>query len=258
MHGRNFCSGILLVFVLIIGISGFQKTGNTSRDWKGFTSTLSDQPENHKPVVKITEPVKNSIYPWDKQIPYSIEVSDSEDGESKYEEIPVNEVFVRVKFARDEKTAAVYLNKKKFDDTLALSEMMVSNCFNCHAVKTKLAGPSFQEISIRYPLSKANLDRLVNHIKNGSTGIWGTEVMPRHPELTDSAIIRMIKWISAFSNNPGLNYFVGLKGNLILNRPAKEITGGIIIVSAFYTDHGTAANPDRKITGADHLLIRAR
>ena len=90
--------------------------------------------------------------------------------------------------------------------------MIVSNCFNCHAVKTKLAGPSFQEISIRYPMSNTNLTSLINHIKNGSTGIWGTEVMPTHPELTDQNLRRMVQWISAYSNDPGLNYFIGLKG----------------------------------------------
>jgi cytochrome c len=258
MHVRNFCSGIFLIFGLLTGISGFQKSANTDKDRNRIIPTPGDQSENHKPAVKITEPVNNSINPWNQQIPYSIEVSDSEDGESKYQEISTNEVFVRLKFERDDKTAAAYLNKKKSDDTLGLNGMIVSNCFNCHAVKTKLAGPSFQEISIRYPLSKTNLDLLVKHIKNGSTGIWGTEAMPRHPELTDSAILRMIKWISAYSNDPGLNYFIGLKGNLILNKPAKNISRGIFIVSAFYTDHGIAANPDRKITGSGHLLIRAR
>jgi len=258
MQVRNFCSGIFLVSGSIIGISGFQNTSNSDKDKNGNISTLRAQSDNHKPAVKITEPVKNSIYPWNKQIPYAIEVSDPEDGDSKYQEILTNEVFVRLKFERDDRTAAVYLNKKKYEDTVALNGMIVSNCFNCHAVKSKLAGPSFQEITIRYPLSKTNLEQLVKHIKNGSTGIWGTEVMPRHPELTDSAIIRMIRWISAFSNDPGLNYFIGLKGNLILNKPAKNISRGIFIVSAFYTDHGTATNPERKITGADNLLIQAR
>jgi cytochrome c len=258
MHVRNLCPGIFCVLGSIIGISGFQNKEYTNKERNGFISTQRDQPGNHKPAVKITDPVKNSVYTWNKQVPYSIEVSDPEDGESKYQEIQSSEVFVRLKFERDNRAAAAYLNKKKYDDTLALNGMIVSNCFNCHAVKTKLAGPSFQEISIRYPLSNTNLDRLVNHIKNGSTGIWGTEVMPRHPELTDSAITRMIKWISAFSNDPGLNYFIGLQGNLVLNKPAKNISGGIFIVSAFYTDHGTAENPDQKITGADHLLIGAR
>jgi hypothetical protein len=107
-------------------------------------------------------------------------------------------------------------------------------------------------------LTNANLDRLVNHVKNGSAGIWGTEVMPRHPELTDSIVIQMIKWIYAFSNDPGLNYFVGLRGNLTLDKPAKNLSGGIFIISAFYTDHGTVENPAGKITGADHLMIRVR
>jgi cytochrome c len=257
MRTSGFCSGIFFL-LLISGMSGFQNADNTDKYRNGDISVRKTRSENHKPVVKIIEPIKNSVYHWNRQVPYTIDVSDSEDGDSKYQEISPNEVFIRLKFARDEMAAAAYLNQKKFRDTLSVNGMIYSNCFNCHAVKAKLAGPSFQEIINRYPLTNANLVRLVNHVKNGSAGIWGNEAMPRHPELTDSAITQMIKWIYAFSNDPGLNYFVGLKGNLTLDKPAKNLSGGIFIISAFYTDHGTVANPAGKITGADHLMIRVR
>lgn len=213
---------------------------------------------NHAPVVKIRQPSQNAVYAWNSLVPYSIEITDPEDGDSKFEEIASNEVMVKLKFVRDPIKAAEYLKQKKFSDTTGLSGMLISNCFNCHSVKTKLAGPAFQEIAIRYTASEINRHQLVNHIKNGSSGVWGKETMPSHPELTDSVAGQMVKWILNYANDPGLNYFTGLKGVLPLNKPLKSSSKGIYIVMAFYTDHGTADFGDKRITGSDHLTIKVK
>src|SRR5881275_194376 len=50
--------------------------------------------ENHTPVVKITSPANNGSYTAGAQIHYSINVSDKEDGESKYDEIDAKQVLI--------------------------------------------------------------------------------------------------------------------------------------------------------------------
>src|ERR1700676_1715764 len=215
---KGLHAGFLISSVVLIGFS-------VCPDSQVFSKPGSPIPKfnlqipNHAPVVKIIQPNKNAVYISNSLVPYSIEVSDAEDGESKYQEIQSAEVLVKIKYVAGAVKASAYLKQKKSGDSVAVMSMLVSNCFNCHAVKTKLAGPSFLDISKRYENTISNRTQLVNHIQKGSTGIWGKEVMPTHPELTDTVARLMVKWIMTYANDPGLNYFVGLQGVLPLNKP---------------------------------------
>jgi cytochrome c len=219
---------------------------------------LIGQTPNHAPVIRITQPANHLVCIWGSQVQYSVEVSDTEDGESKYQEIQSAEVLVRLKYAENSVQASAYLKQKKFNDTAGLMNMMVSNCFSCHGFKTKLAGPSFQDISKKYPNTSSIREQLENHILTGSTGIWGKEVMPTHPELNAEFAQKMVQWILAYANDPGLNYFVGLQGVLPLNKPKANIHSGVFIVTAFYTDHGTADFPKRRITGSGQSILKMK
>jgi cytochrome c len=216
------------------------------------------QTPNHAPVIRIAQPVNHSVCTWGSQVPYAVEVSDTEDGESKYQEIQSAEVLVRLKYEENSVQASAYLKLKKFNDTTGLMNMMVSNCFSCHGFKNKLSGPSFQDICKKYPNSSSTREQLENHILTGSTGIWGKEVMPTHPELNAEFAQKMVQWILTYANDPGLNYFVGLQGVLPLNKPKTSIHSGVFIVTAFYTDHGTAEFPNRRITGSGQSVLKMK
>ena len=222
-----------------------------------FISLIGQTP-NHAPVIRISQPANHLVCIWGSQVQYSVEVSDAEDGESKYQEIQPAEVLVRLKYAENSAEASAYLKQKKFNDTVGLMNMMVSNCFSCHGFKTKLAGPSFQDISKRYPNTSSAREQLENHILTGSTGIWGKEVMPTHPELNAEFAQKMVQWILTYANDPGLNYFVGLQGVLQLNKPKTNIHSGVFIVTAFYTDHGTTDFPNKRITGSGQSILKMK
>ena len=222
-----------------------------------FISLIGQTP-NHAPVIRISQPANHLVCIWGSRVQYSVEVSDTEDGESKYQEIQPAEVLVRLKYAENSAEASTYLKQKKFNDTVGLMNMMVSNCFSCHGFKTKLAGPSFQDISKRYPNTSSSREQLENHILTGSTGIWGKEVMPTHPELNAEFAQKMVQWILTYANDPGLNYFVGLQGVLPLNKPKTNIHSGVFIVTAFYTDHGTTDFPNKRITGSGQSILKMK
>jgi cytochrome c len=219
---------------------------------------LFGQTPNHAPVVRISHPDDHTIFTWNSQVPYSVDVSDAEDGDSKYQEIQAADVLVRLKYVGNSVQASAYLKQKKIADTSGLMNMMVSNCFSCHGFKTKLAGPSFQDISKKYPNNLSSREQLGNHILTGSTGIWGKEVMPTHPELNDALAQKMVQWILTYANDPGLNFFVGMQGVLPLNKPAATVHSGVFIVTAFYTDHGTTNFPDKRITGSGQFIFKMK
>jgi cytochrome c len=219
---------------------------------------LISQVPDHPPRVKFIQPEKNFVSDWNALVPYSVEVADAEDGDSKYQEIQSAEVMVRLKYVESNAKAHAYAKQKAYGDTAGMNLMIVSNCFSCHGFKNKLAGPSFLDISKRYLHSDKNSHQMVNHIMKGSTGIWGKETMPSHPELTETMAGRMVKWILKYAEEPELNYFVGLQGMLPLNKPAANVRHGLFVVTAFYTDHGTLDSPNKKITGSDHIFIQMK
>ena len=56
--------------------------------------------ENKPPVVKIIAPTANSTFTWNSMIPYTIHVSDDEDGDSEYDEINPTEVLMVVEYLK--------------------------------------------------------------------------------------------------------------------------------------------------------------
>jgi cytochrome c len=244
--------------LLLFGPVSNPDSGQMVAGYDSEYSKFSHQSANHAPLVKFIKPQNHTTYTWNTELPYQINVSDDEDGDSKYQEIQGGEVLLRIKYVEHVKDAERTLKLKKLPDTVVVTGMLISNCFNCHGVKIKLAGPSFQEINKHYLHTTKNLDTLAEHIKKGSTGIWGKETMPSHPELSDSVVRNMVKWIFNYTNDPGLNFITGLEGMLPLRQPGMNPQPGYYILTALYTDHGTAALPQKKITGSDQVIIQLK
>ncbi len=59
-------------------------------------------------------------------------------------------------------------------DEPGLAILRKSACLNCHADKTSLVGPSFSAIADKYGDSEETIARLGRHIRNGSSGSWGS------------------------------------------------------------------------------------
>ena len=171
------------------------------------------QQENQPPIVKIITPKNSSTFDFDTPVNYSISVADKEDGNSKYDEINVKEVLLEVRRIKAKSKLSAIINKGIQPDVPGIAIMRTSNCFNCHNFSGKSIGPSFYEISKKYPATKPNIDTLIKHIKEGSTGSWGKEKMPTHPELTSEEIKATVQWILKHSVDVDVNYYIGTEGS---------------------------------------------
>ncbi|YCA79112.1 c-type cytochrome [Cupriavidus sp. JZ107] len=67
-------------------------------------------------------------------------------------------------------------------------------CLACHAPDRKLVGPSFHEIAQRYRGKDAH-GALAQKIRGGGQGVWGPVPMPPQPQVPESDIQAMVKWI---------------------------------------------------------------
>lgn len=209
-------------------------------------SFINSQQENHPPVVKIISPQNNSSFGKDAAVTYKISVSDKEDGESKFDEINTKEVLLEVRYLKNGKVLPGNPQNN------GVNIIMTSNCVTCHGFNTKAMGPSFADINKRYPATKANTDSLVKRIQFGSTGIWGKEKMPPHPELSANDIKSIVQWITKNAADPNVNYYVGTDGYFRLKPDAPK---GTYQLRASYTDHGLKDAPGKKLKGQDVVTI---
>lgn len=241
-----FLAGLFIVLVLYSVV-----------DYANPSKKVKLQQQNHPPVVKIISPKNNILYEWDVPLNYTITVSDQEDGESKFEEIPSNEVFLEVRYLADTSKAATELTSARSSQP-GLAEIRTSNCLNCHAFNNKLIGPSFYEINKRYPDTKINKELLEKHIREGSTGVWGKVTMPTHQELTIEETQKMVDWIFKNGAEQNVSYYRGTEGSFRIKPPVAAQRQGVLVLIATYTDHGTKDKPKQNLRGQDAVILKTR
>ena len=70
-----------------------------------------------------------------------------------------------------------------------------NSCLACHATATKMVGPSYQDVAVKYAGQPDASATLVKSIRNGSTGKWGDQAMPAHPKLSEADAKKLVAWI---------------------------------------------------------------
>jgi len=77
------------------------------------------------------------------------------------------------------------------------SEMIARyGCTGCHAVDHPVVGPAFQEVAAKYRGQKVE-DRLVEKVRRGGAGVWGSIPMTPNPQVPDGALHAIVSWILA-------------------------------------------------------------
>ena len=241
------------VFISVLFIFLFYTIANLASPFKKERSYQ----QNTAPAVKIISPANNSIVTAGSLLHYSIAVSDKEDGESKYEEINPKEVLLEVTYNSNASTLIEALNKPVQKDAPGLAAIRTSNCFNCHGFDKKVIGPTFIQISKRYKPTASNMALLEKRIHDGSSGIWGKESMPTHPELSDEQIKNMVKWIMQDGPGSATHYYIGTEGSFSLKIPPAASNNGAYLLTASYTDHGIN-NTGQRLKGQDAIIIRIK
>lgn len=83
------------------------------------------------------------------------------------------------------------------DEELPLGFRLIAknDCKTCHNTFRKTIGPAYMDVAKKYRTNDENVAMLANKVKNGGYGVWGTQVMNAHPDVSDSDIRAMVEYV---------------------------------------------------------------
>jgi cytochrome c len=61
-----------------------------------------------------------------------------------------------------------------------------NNCLACHLIDKRKYGPKLKEVAEKYSGEAGAADKLAKKIKAGGTGVWGEDIMPPQPQVSDA------------------------------------------------------------------------
>jgi cytochrome c len=70
-------------------------------------------------------------------------------------------------------------------------------CMSCHQVDKKVVGPAFKDVAAKYKGDKTAEAKLVDKVKKGGSGVWGTIPMPPNPQVPEGDVKAVVAWILA-------------------------------------------------------------
>lgn len=78
------------------------------------------------------------------------------------------------------------------------------DCRTCHAVETKLIGPSMKDIALRYKGDGTAAEMLKSKVRSGGAGNWndvtGGVPMTPHPNISDEDLDKVIGYILSLAD----------------------------------------------------------
>lgn len=86
----------------------------------------------------------------------------------------------------------VYSGSSNANEALAKK----SSCTACHAMSTKVMGPSFRDIAEKYAGKPDAVDALSQSIRQGGAGRWGSLPMPPQAQLSPTSVTVLASWLA--------------------------------------------------------------
>jgi cytochrome c551/c552 len=78
-----------------------------------------------------------------------------------------------------------------------VNQLLAANaCTGCHAVDTRVVGPSFREVAAKYS-GLADVSPLVRKLREGSIGTWGQVPMPAMPQISAADAEALVRHVLA-------------------------------------------------------------
>ena len=85
-----------------------------------------------------------------------------------------------------------------YADTEQLQALLQkNNCLACHLIDKRKYGPKLKEVAEKYAGDSTAASKLAAKIKAGGTGVWGEDIMPPQPHVSDADAKALAEFILA-------------------------------------------------------------
>ncbi len=81
------------------------------------------------------------------------------------------------------------------DNAAAEAMMKKDGCAACHSIDKKLIGPPYVDVAAKYKGDKDAVAKLVDKVKKGGVGVWGSIPMPPNAQVPEADIKDLVTWI---------------------------------------------------------------
>ncbi len=212
---------------------------------------------NSAPALDIELSVDNkTFYFGEKNLKYSVSVSDSEDGSTANGKIAPENISLTFDYVPEGYDPIEMASNHATEDELAslsVGRKLIqgSDCISCHQFNGKSIGPSYLQVAEKYPNTQANRDLLVGKIINGGSGVWGEHGMSAHPDLDRKDAARMVDYIL---NLKASEMRMPLAGSVEPKIPDFE-DGGSFVLRAAYKDRGAAGV--KPLMGEELIVLKS-
>ena len=70
-----------------------------------------------------------------------------------------------------------------------------SGCLACHGVEKRVVGPAFKDVAAKYKGQPGLEAKLMDKVRQGGGGVWGSIPMPPNPDLAASDAHALVQWV---------------------------------------------------------------
>jgi cytochrome c len=206
-------------------------------DSKGASKTanLTIKVGNELPKVEVAIKGNKTFYWNEKPVEYEVKVADKEDGTLAEGAIADRDITVSINYLEGfDKTLLAQGHQANTGFATGKRLIDLSDCKACHTVDKRSVGPSYQEIAKRYEKESGALKYLTEKVIKGGGGVWGQHAMSAHPQLKQSEVEDMVKYVLSLANEKK-EESKPLKDAYVTKNKEKA---GSYIFAATYTDRG--------------------
>lgn len=225
------------------------------QDTEGHTARsapVSVYAGNAAPVVNIAINGNSSFYFPGRPVSYSVEVEDTDNPEAAED---LSALFVSADYVEGSDMAEASQGHKVMTETMSGRNLIESSgCQACHQVDAGSIGPSYTDVAERYRDSTGATSYLAGKIIEGGSGVWGERMMPAHPEMSNADARKIVRWIRSLAGEGPVQASLPPSGSVDPTAGKQPSPGGVLILSASYTDKG---GPDTKpLTGGSSVYLK--
>ncbi|GAB3993414.1 hypothetical protein GCM10028807_28570 [Spirosoma daeguense] len=214
------------------------------------TKTMEIKVGNDEPKVEVSVAGNKTFYFPNKPVKYAVKVVDKEDG-TLQKGISPDDVTMTIDYLEGfDKTMLAQGHQANTGFSTGKRLIDLSDCKACHTVDQKSIGPAYIDVAKKYK-GTGSESKLVRKIITGGGGVWGEQAMSAHPQLKESEVTDMVKYILALADEKAANR-KPISGDYV---PAQQKKDGSYILTATYTDKGNGIIGP--LTGATSLALRS-